>query len=215
MIKRILFLGDSITDAGRLYDNPLDMGKGYPLLVKAALGLDRPELEFVNRGINGNRIVDLYARIKKDIINIKPDVASIYIGVNDVWHEIDWQNGVETDKFIKIYSMLIDEIKESLPNIKLILIAPFVLEGKVTANRDSDPDRFEKFQIGTAEKSCAVKTIAEKYCLPIIDLQRYFDTACENALPSVFSADGVHPTPEGHELIKRAWIEVAQEYYRV
>ena len=117
MMKRILFVGDSITDTGRVYENPTDMGKGYPLLVKAALGLDRPELDFFNRGINGNRIVDLYARIKKDIININPDVLSIYIGVNDVWHGIDWQNGVETDKFIKIYSMLIDEIKEALQKI--------------------------------------------------------------------------------------------------
>lgn len=206
-MKRILFIGDSITDAGRVYENPADMGRGYPLLIKASLGLDRPELEFVNRGVSGNRIVDLYARIKKDFINLKPNVASIYIGVNDVWHEIDWQNGVETDKFIKIYSNLIDEIKNALPNIKLILISPFVLEGVSTQNSEKDPERFQKFTIGITEKQMAVETISKKYGLPMIDLQTYFNMACKKNSPSLFSLDGVHPTPEGHELIKRLWIE--------
>ena len=83
---RILFQGDSITDVGRTRDNnDIAMGSGYPLLVKGALGLDNPgKMEFINRGISGNRIVDVYARIKRDIINLKPDVMSILIGVNDV-----------------------------------------------------------------------------------------------------------------------------------
>ena len=207
MATKILFLGDSITDTSRIYDTPTDMGRGYPLLVKASLGLDNPDYDFVNRGINGNRIVDLYARIKKDIINIAPDVASIYIGINDVWHDIDWQNGVETEKFVKIYEMLLDEIKEALPDIKLILIAPFVLEGKSTQNRETDLERFTKFKVGTEEKIAAVKKIAAKYNMPLIDLQAAFDKECATLSPLRFSLDGVHPTPEGHELIKRLWIE--------
>ncbi|MBQ9920892.1 MAG: lysophospholipase, partial [Clostridia bacterium] len=85
---RILFQGDSITDAGRARDNDINLGTGYPMLVKATLGFEEPgKYEFFNRGISGNRVVDLYARIKNDIINLKPDVMSILIGVNDVWHE--------------------------------------------------------------------------------------------------------------------------------
>ena len=88
-MKTILFQGDSITDAGRARDNDANRGVGYPHLVSARLGCDNPtEFNFINRGISGNRIVDLYARIKADIINLKPDVMSILIGVNDVWHEI-------------------------------------------------------------------------------------------------------------------------------
>lgn len=206
-MKRILFLGDSITDTSRVYENPTDMGRGYPLLVEASLGLDDPELEFINRGINGNRIVDLYARIKKDIINLNPDIASIYIGINDVWHDIDWQNGVETSKFIKIYEMLLDEIKAALPNIKLILVAPFVLLGKSTMDRETDHERFSKFKSGTTEKIEAVKSIANRYNLPVIDLQAEFDKRCQTVSPLHFSLDGVHPTPEGHEVIKRIWID--------
>lgn len=74
------------------------MGNGYPNLVKATLGYDNAgEYEFINKGVSGDRIVDFYARIKCDFINLKPDYASIFIGVNAAWHEINWQNGVGTE----------------------------------------------------------------------------------------------------------------------
>ena len=121
-MKTVLFQGDSITDCGR--GNGL--GNGYPLFVTAELNSKNPnEYNFINKGISGNRIVDVYARIKADIINLKPDYMSILIGVNDVWHEISYQNGVDADKFYKIYCMLIEEIKEALPNIKITILEPF------------------------------------------------------------------------------------------
>ena len=111
MKKLILFQGDSITDAGRDRENPNCLGIGYPSRVAGALGVDRPnDFDFLNRGISGNRIVDIYARIKWDFINLKPDYASIFVGVNDAWHEIEWQNGVEDEKFEKIYGMMIEEV---------------------------------------------------------------------------------------------------------
>lgn len=80
IILKILFQGDSITDAGRGRDNDANVGTGYALLVKASLGFESyGKYEFYNRGISGNRIVDVYARIKSDIINLKPDVMSILI----------------------------------------------------------------------------------------------------------------------------------------
>ena len=106
-MKTILFQGDSITDAGRARDNDSNVGIGYPVLVKGTLGFEHPgEYTFLNRGISGNRVVDVYARIKSDIINLKPDVMSILIGVNDVWHEFSRKNGVDAEKFEKVYSML-------------------------------------------------------------------------------------------------------------
>ena len=133
MSKLILFQGDSITDCGRSKDNDGYLGCGYPRLVQSSLGFDCPgEYEFINRGISGNRIVDVYARIKADIINLEPDYLSIYIGVNDVWHELGSKNGVATPKFEKIYSMMLEEIKEDCPETKIFLIAPFVLKGNGT-----------------------------------------------------------------------------------
>ncbi len=176
------------------------------------MGLDNPgEYEFINRGIGGNRIVDLFARIKTDFINLKPDYASIYIGGNDAWHEISHQNGVDTDKFEKFYIMLIDEVKAACPDIKLMLIAPYVLEGVVSCNTEENPNRFEIFKKDVAEKAAVTKKMAEKYGLPLIELQPAFDEACLKAPAEYWSADGVHPTPCGHEIIKRLWLEKFQE----
>lgn len=212
MSKVILFQGDSITDCGRARDNNASVGTGYPLLVKATLGAENPkEYEFINRGISGNRIVDLYARIKKDFINLKPDYASIYIGVNDAWHEINDKNGVDTEKFEKIYTMLLDEIYAVLPDIKIIIIAPYVLHGPATADSEAIPNRWELFQKDVAEKVEVCRKIADKYNLPLIELQPAFDKACEKAEPSYWTGDGVHPTAFGHELIKNLWLETFEK----
>lgn len=212
MAKRILFQGDSITDCGRDRNNFYGMGGGYPNLVKASLGFDDVnEYEFINRGISGNRIVDLYARIKSDFINLKPDYASILIGVNDTWHEINYENGVDTEKFEKIYSMLLDEIFEALPNLKLVLIAPYVLEGSGTCNTEEQPNKWETFKNDVCEKAAVVKKLAQKYNLPLIELQSEFDKACQQAENAYWASDGVHPTANGHELIKRMWLKKFEE----
>lgn len=205
-MTRILFQGDSITDAGRNREDFYGLGAGYPHLIRAALGTERPgEYEFLNRGISGNRIVDLYARIKSDFINLSPDVASIYVGVNDAWHEISRQNGVSTEKFERIYDMMLSEIYAALPNIRLILIAPFVLLGTATVSTPDMSDRFERFCTDVDEKSQACERIAKKYGLPLIRLQEIFDAALEKAPADYWTVDGVHPTVCGHELIRREW----------
>lgn len=208
MAKRILFQGDSITDCSRDRNDFYGMGVGYPYLVKSQLSVENVgQYEFLNRGIGGNRIVDIYARIKADFINLKPDYASLLFGVNDVWHEINSQNGVDTEKFEKIYTMLLDEIFEALPNLKLILLAPYVIEGRSTCNCEEKPDRFERFRTGVDEKIEVVKRIAKKYNLPLIELQPAFDAACLKAPENYWAYDGVHPTVSGHEMIKRLWLE--------
>ena len=110
-MKTILFQGDSITDVDRTRDSDMYLGRGYAMLVEASLGADRPgQFRFLNRGISGNRVVDLYARIKKDMINLKPDYMSILIGINDVWHEYTRQNGVDAEKYEMVYGLLIEEL---------------------------------------------------------------------------------------------------------
>ncbi len=203
-MKKILFMGDSITDAERTTTGcGQGLGCGYARLVSAHLGYKYPgEYEFVNRGINGHRIVDLYARIKADVINHAPDYMSILIGVNDVWHEVDEvHNGVDADKFYRIYDMFISEIKEALPNIKIMIFLPFVLSGEATeANLDY-------FTAEVPKRAEMAKKIAEKYSLPCIELQSGFDALCEKAEPSYWLFDGVHPTYAGHEFIKNKWVE--------
>lgn len=207
-MKRILFQGDSITDCGRSRDNFDAVGTGYPLLVKAFLGKDHPlEFDFQNRGVSGNRVVDVYARIKADIINLKPDYMSILIGVNDIWHELSNRNGVAPDKFEKIYSMLIEEIKEALPDTKIMILEPFCLKGTATDDCEAIPDKWSKFRGGTEQRAERAKKVAERYGLKFIPLQQLFDEAAQNTPTSYWLVDGVHPTAMGHELIKREWLK--------
>ena len=134
---KILFYGDSITDASRIYDAPINSvasyGVGYVRAVAGELLSKYPKKhEIINRGISGNRIVDLYSRIKIDAWNHEPDLISILIGINDIWHELARQNGVELDRFEKVYRMLIEDTLKKLPNVKIILCEPFVLKGLAT-----------------------------------------------------------------------------------
>ena len=115
---KVLFYGDSITDMNRLKDNvsalPFKLGNSYALVTGAYLvGKDPTRYDVVNMGISGNRIVDLYARIKKDVWEEKPDVMSILVGVNDVWHEIIHKNGVDIVRFEKIYQTFL-EVEQTL-----------------------------------------------------------------------------------------------------
>ena len=127
---KILFYGDSITDAGRDRNNLKGLsglGFGYVRsLADKLIGENPNKYDVVNTGISGNRIVDLYSRIKADCWNFEPDLISILIGVNDVWHEVGHKNGVELDRFEKVYRMLIEDTKKRLPNVKMMLLEPFV-----------------------------------------------------------------------------------------
>ena len=134
MSMKILFQGDSITDTGRNREKDISLGSGYALFVSGSLGLTFPgEHEFLNRGISGNRVVDVYARIKSDIINLAPDFMSILIGVNDVWHEFEESpNGVDAEKYYRVYDMLLEEVTTALPKIKIMILEPFCLKGNGT-----------------------------------------------------------------------------------
>lgn len=162
-MKTILFQGDSITDAGRSRTDDINLGLGYPTLVKAELGVEEPgKYTFYNRGISGNRVVDLYARIKADFINLKPDVLSILIGVNDVWHELGGRrDGVDADKYFKVFSMLIEELKEALPETKIMILEPFVLKASSTEGE------WEVFSTEVYKRAQKAKEVAENITLPL------------------------------------------------
>ena len=201
-MKTFLFQGDSITDAGRNRDDVMNYGYGYPNIIAAKYMSEYPnEFSFINKGISGNRIVDLYARIKIDLINLKPDYLSILIGINDVWHEIQSQNGVSNEKFKTILSMLIEEVKEALPDIKIIMLEPFVLKGPATE------ENWNEFKEETALRAQSVKEVAEKYGLSFVPLQDKFNEATKNTETTYWLADGVHPTAAGHGLIAKALSE--------
>ena len=203
-MKTFLFQGDSITDACREDDDRINcgLGKGYPLLVAADFLKNRKDdFCFLNRGVSGDRVTDIYARIKEDIINLKPDCMSILVGVNDVSHELTMQCGVDDVKYEKIYSMLIEEVKTALPDIKIMIMEPFVLNASATQ------ENWEEFNTEVKKRAQMAKKIAEKYNLPFIELQKGFDELTKKEEPSYWLKDGVHPTEMGHEYIKNQWLE--------
>ena len=207
--KVVLFQGDSITDAGRSRGEDSNPGYSYANRVMGTLGYQYPyQYQFYNRGISGDRVVDLYARIRKDMIRLKPDYASILIGINDVWHEYTEKNGVEAVKFEMVYSLLIEELLRELPNLKLMLMEPFVLPGSATMTDEEHPGRWEFFEKETDLRRKAVKRLAEKYDLMFVPLYDKFVAVNANApAENYWLFDGVHPTPAGHALIQEAWLE--------
>jgi lysophospholipase L1-like esterase len=203
MAKTLLFQGDSITDAGRSRETDLPnhgLGIGYAYLTAAELLASEPEKDWqiYNRGISGNRVVDLYARWKIDALNIRPDILSILIGVNDTWHEKAKQNGVEVPRYDQFLRMLLDWTKAELPGTKIILMEPFVfVTGAVSEDWVEEIDARRQ----------VVKKVAEDYNTIFLPLQSLFNDACKRAPMEYWLGDGVHPTAAGHHLITRAWLE--------
>ncbi len=205
---KILFFGDSITDAGRNRDadfNLYSYGLGYVRSLAGKLLSEAPDkYEIVNRGISGNRVVDLYSRIKIDCWNLEPDVLSILIGVNDVWHEVSRENGVELPRFERVYRMLLEETKERLSNTKIILCEPFVLKGSATE------ESYDQF-LTVKEYAKVVKKLAKDYGCYFLPLQDKIDAFAEKYGVEACLADGVHPAVGGAHLIAEEWLNLFQK----
>jgi len=201
----ILFTGDSITDCGRnrteenMQENAA--GWGYANLLTSEFLHDYPSLGLTiyNRGISGNRIVDLYARAKEDCYNLRPSVVSILIGVNDLWAEHKRGTGVEAEKYRRIYDLMLTETRERLSNVRFVLLEPFSLRG-VPEVAD-----YEVWRTELAVRQGIVKDLAQKHDAIFVPLQAAFDAACEQAPDTYWLYDGVHPTGAGHALIAQAW----------
>lgn len=170
---KIVLFGDSITDMGRDMTSDLgafSYGHGYSNIIASQLLKSNPlKYEIYNHGISGDRSVDLYARIKRDVWNVEPEVLSVLIGVNDVWHDLGPNpNGVDIVRYEKVYRMIIEETKKRLPNIKIILCEPFVLKGSATE------EKYEMF-MQVRDYAKVVKQLAVEYDLCFLPLQKKLD----------------------------------------
>ena len=202
----ILFQGDSITDTGRARDQQGNanaaaaLGLGYAHFIGAALLADYPgaKLRVFNRGISGNRIVDIFARWREDAINLQPALISILIGVNDTWHGFMYNGGVAVPKFERMYRMLLSETHEALPQTKLVLCEPFVLPCGVVK-----PEWVAEMK----QRQKVVAKLAKEYKAVFVGFQGMFDRAMKEAPAEYWAADGVHPTPAGHMRMARTWLE--------
>lgn len=201
-----LFQGDSITDGnrGRNTDPNHIMGHGYAFSIASRLGADFPEkkLTFYNRGISGNKVTDLADRWQKDTLDLKPDVLSILIGINDTSSVVfSHPDPVTTEKYEEVYRSLLSQTKAQFPEILFVLCNPFILPvGKVKENWDA-------YKTELAKRQSAVLKLVKEFDAVLVDFQQVFDQACKRADADYWMWDGVHPTVAGHELMVREWIK--------
>ena len=200
-MKTILFQGDSITDCTYPRQYPTELGNGYVTMTAGKITLDYPgKYQCFNRGVSGNRSVDMYARIKRDVINLKPDILTVLIGVNDVWRELS-QDGISASKYEMILKLFLKEVLEELPDCKIFLMEPFVLPGIATQ------EHLEYFNTEVGLRAEACKRAAEEFGLSFIPLQEKMTALAAITENSYVLHDGVHPMPAGHELISRELYE--------
>ncbi len=201
----ILFQGDSITDAGRDKKKEVanaGLGRGYPSFVAKSLHAQYPEhdLQIHNRGISGHKVPDLAKRWDRDCIDLKPDIVSILIGVNDIWHMLNGRYEGTAETYRDGFAALLKRTKEGLPETKIVVCEPFVLmSGTVKENEDKwfpDFDNRRKYAKQVAKDAKAVW----------VPFQTMFDEAvAAGTKPSELAGDGVHPTQKGHEMMAAAW----------
>ena len=205
----ILFQGDSITDAHRKKDdnNPNStsaLGSGYPLLAASGLLYNFPgrNLHIYNKGISGNKVYQLAERWEADCLDLKPTVLSILVGVNDFWHTLvnNYKGTLKT--YQDDYKTLLDRTKQKLPDVKLIIGEPYAVIGVKAVDAAWYPV-FNDYRR-------AAKEIADQFDAVFIPYQAIYDKALQSAPGSYWTADGVHPSLAGAQLMAHAWLETVK-----
>lgn len=204
---RILFQGDSITDAGRDKKNQNantagGLGSGYTFLASGRLLELYPQmnLRIHNRGISGHKVHQLAERWEEDTLDLRPDVLSIMIGVNDHWHTLAGRYDGTAKVYRNDYDDLLRETVQKLPSVKLIICEPFILTDVEKINRDEWIPVFDEYR-------AISRDLATKYDAVFVPFQSVFDQALLRAPAEYWAADGVHPSIAGAQLMADAWVK--------
>jgi len=200
-----LFQGDSITDGnrGRNEDPNHILGHGYCFAVSSRIGADFPEagFKFFNRGISGSTVSDLARRWQTDTLDIKPDVLSLLVGINDVNALVEGrENAIDLETFEATYRSLLTSCRAQNPNLLIMLGLPFFFASGWRK------DQFDKWHPLVLQHAEIVKAIAADFDAILIDYPKVFEEAQQRAPIDYWIWDGVHPTVFGHELMAREWI---------
>jgi len=198
--SKLLFIGDSITDCGRRDDAEL-LGHGYVRTIRDYLAATHRASvpAIINRGISGNKIPDLQTRWDRDVIGIAPDILSIYIGINDVWHSFaPGGAGCTINDYISGYRDILTRTRKQLPACKVVLCEPSVIW--IDQPKDAN-ERIKPY-------ADAVQKIAGEFGIEhVVPLYQTFNTAKKLREDIALTNDGVHPTSAGHMLIAMTWMK--------
>lgn len=209
---KILFFGDSITDACRVRNTtdagregepysifPKAYGSGYVFLTATQLFYEKPNYyKVLNRGIGGDRLPQLYARIQLDVWREQPDVLSILVGFNDVNRDGTNPNFTDLERWGRVYRMMIKDTQEKCPNTKIMICEPFAL-----LNNDK--------AYSVCEYAAEARKIAIEFGLPFVSLQDKLNKAVQIYGEESCYYDGTHPNLVGSKIISDAWLEVFKQ----
>ena len=201
---KILFQGDSITDAGRDRTDPHNLGGSYPAVAAKLIAEAHPdtEFEFLNFGISGNRTCQLFDRLHAEGIEQQPDVISFMIGINDIWHRHSHNVRTTDEQLVLNYREALKRIKTET-NAKIIMLAPFLLDCT-----DKELVRRDLHRILPA-----IRALAAEYADAYIPLDELFDEALKTQpAPHYYSADGVHPNAEGAAFIGELYAKAIEPF---
>jgi lysophospholipase L1-like esterase len=207
--QTILFQGDSITDAGRNkedtgFNNARALGTGYAMLTAAQIMLKYAplNLKIYNKGISGNKVFQLAERWDKDCLELKPDVVSILIGVNDIWHKLNGNYDGTVDIYRRDYIALLERTRKALPGVKLIIGEPFGVRGVKAVDERWYPEFYEYQK--------AAREIAARFGAVFIPYQAVYDEAQKRASGAYWTGDGVHASLAGASLMAEVWLNVVK-----
>ncbi|MEJ7839003.1 MAG: SGNH/GDSL hydrolase family protein [Thermomicrobiales bacterium] len=197
--QKVVFIGDSITDAGRRTD-PLVNGTGYFNLVRSFVLARYPELglEIVNRGIGGDTVRHLEARWAADVIAEKPDWLSVKIGINDVWRTFDreGEGAVGIEDYESIYRTLLTRAVDET-GTNLILADPYIIES----------DRSDLMRLQMDAYGEVVGKLADEFGAIRVRTQVAFDRVLMTTGSGAWAADRIHPGTPGHAVIALEYLK--------
>ncbi|WP_328908768.1 SGNH/GDSL hydrolase family protein [Streptomyces sp. NBC_00234] len=198
----LLFIGDSITDAGRDRTDPASLGNGYvreiARVLRAGAGTG-PGPTVINKGVSGHRVYDLESRWATDVIEQRPTVVTVKIGINDTWRRYDRGLVSPVDEFESSLDGLLAYTRRKL-TARLVVITPFLLP--VTSDQ-------EGWYEDLAPRTDAVLRAARANRAQVVRADLFMPRAAAESGAAALAPDGVHPSPSGHELIAGAWLAEA------
>lgn len=199
---KIVFLGDSITDCDRNREDTKSLGNGFVKILADKLLPIYPDtdIELINKGISGNEVCDLLARVQRDVIDLKPDAAVIMIGVNNTLHKFKYGKELNLKQFESDLTELLTRIKEA--GIVIIFLEPFLMPA---------PDKLRMRKLFNEELKI-IDTVAPKLCDEFVAYDEMFNGLAESIPYTEYSADGVHPTHRGSRLIADTAIKAIRKH---
>jgi len=199
---KIVFFGDSITDCGRDRNDETSLGNGYVKILADKLRPIYPDtdIELINKGISGNVVADLLARVQEDVISLKPDAVVMMIGINDTYHKFKYGKELNFKQFEADLTELLTALKNA--GIVVIFLEPYLMPAPTTRGMRK---LFDK-------ELAVIKRVAMSIADEYVAYDEMFNGLAQSIPYTEYSEDGIHPTHRGARLIADTAIKAIRKH---